>query len=57
LRELDAYLSHTQTLRDALAAADDAALLALMQRAETARGHWLSGNLQHFNDIDSDHHT
>ena len=50
LAELDAFLARAHTMRDALAESDDATLFALMQRAQTARGHWLSGNFEHFND-------
>lgn len=48
--ELDAYLVHAKALRDAVAAGDDTAILALMQRAQAAREQWLSGQLDQFND-------
>jgi len=51
LAELDAFLVKTAALRQAVAESDDTALLALMQRAQTARGQWLSGQLDQFNDV------
>jgi prephenate dehydrogenase len=51
LAEMDAYLAKATKLRDALAASDDAALLQLMQRAQTARGQWLSKEFGQFNDF------
>jgi prephenate dehydrogenase len=48
--EMDAYLSHVQRLRDAIAAADERAIVDLMQRAQDAREQWLSGQLDRFND-------
>jgi prephenate dehydrogenase len=51
LAEMDAYLAKATKLRDALAASDDAALLQLMQRAQTAREQWLSKEFGQFNDF------
>ena len=54
LAELDAFLTRASGMREALAQTDETALFELMQRAQTARGHWLSGNLEHFNDTYKD---
>jgi prephenate dehydrogenase len=51
LSELDAYLAKATALRNALQDNDEAALFALMQRAQTARGHWLLGQFDQFNDV------
>ena len=50
LAEMDAYIAKAVELRELLAAADASALLALMQRAQSARDHWLSGQLDQFHD-------
>jgi prephenate dehydrogenase len=52
LEELDAYLAKTANLRQLLADADAEALLSFMQRAQGAREHWLSGQLDQFNDLE-----
>ncbi len=51
LAELDAYLAKATALRNALADGDEASLLALMQRAQTAREQWLSKQFEQFNDV------
>lgn len=51
LSELNAYLAKATDLRNALHDNDEAALFALMQRAQTARGQWLLGQFDQFNDV------
>ena len=51
LAELDVFLAKASALRNALADSDEAALFALMQRAQTARGQWLLGDFDKFNDV------
>ncbi len=50
LAELDRFLAHAGELRNALAAGDGPAMAALMARAQTARHHWMAGELDHFRD-------
>ncbi len=50
LAELDAYLAKTVSLRNFLAEANEAELMGLMQRAEQARGRWLTGQFDQFHD-------
>lgn len=50
LDELDRYLDRVGTLRSALAQQDGEQLVQLMQRAQRAREHWLSGQFEHFRD-------
>ncbi len=50
LAELDRYTTRIAALRDALAAEDGARLFSLMQRSQTARERWMSGQLDHFQD-------
>jgi prephenate dehydrogenase len=52
LTELDAYLLRVAALRSMLDAADGDAIHELMQRAQTARERWLSGQLDQFNQDD-----
>ena len=48
--EFDRYLAHARQLRDAIDAADGAAIEALMQRSREARDNWLAGELDQFRD-------
>ncbi len=48
--DFDRYLQHAQQLRDAIAAADESGIEALMQRAKLARDRWLAGELEDFRD-------
>jgi prephenate dehydrogenase len=57
LAELDAYAAKVATLRGLIDAADDSALFALMDRAQAAREHWLSGQLDQFNQPTQDSGT
>ncbi len=50
LAEMDRYLQHATTLRELIATSDAAALEAFMQRAQDARGYWLSRQFDQFND-------
>ncbi len=50
LAELDAYMAKTTRLRDFLADANEAELMGLLQRAQHARGQWLSGQFNQFHD-------
>ncbi|AMS32627.1 prephenate dehydrogenase [Betaproteobacteria bacterium UKL13-2] len=45
LTELDAYLRRVAAVRDMLQASDGDAIYEIMQRAQRAREHWLSGQL------------
>ncbi|MFM7294307.1 MAG: prephenate dehydrogenase [Burkholderiales bacterium] len=53
LSELDAYLLRVAALRNMLQANDGEAIHALMQRAQSAREHWLSGQFDQFNQEDA----
>jgi prephenate dehydrogenase len=52
LTELDAYLLRVAALRNMLQAGDGEAIHDLMQRAQSAREHWLSGQFDQFNQED-----
>jgi prephenate dehydrogenase len=53
LGEMDAYTAKLTALRALIADADGEALFALMDRSQTAREHWLSGQLDQFNLLSS----
>ncbi|MBL8524178.1 MAG: prephenate dehydrogenase/arogenate dehydrogenase family protein, partial [Betaproteobacteria bacterium] len=50
IAEMDRYLAHASTLRDAVAQGDAVALETIMFRAREAREKWMAGELDHFND-------
>ncbi|MCA3056659.1 MAG: prephenate dehydrogenase/arogenate dehydrogenase family protein [Rhodocyclaceae bacterium] len=52
LTELDAYLLRVAALRNMLQAGDGEAIHDLMQRAQSAREHWLFGQFDQFNQED-----
>jgi prephenate dehydrogenase len=51
LGEIDAYTAKVAVLRALIAESDGDALYAFMHRSQTAREHWLSGQLDQFNQL------